>query len=302
MLHILLILLQLIGWIFLVILGILVLMICIILFTPFRYRGEGKSPGTLQETSVDFRLSWLCSLLQGRMMFRKETLSWQIRIGWKTFSSEGEIDKEKKHEEADFTKMRYQLEHSEKAEKKTQSSKPAETVTFISSKRRMSASDTTEEQSVKKRRKKAREFFGKIKYTFQSVCDTIKTLKKKKEIIFDFFTDEIHRAALQKLLNEMKRTFRYLMPRKGRIRLEYGFEDPASTGYLLAGISLLYPWIGSYSEIRPNFEEKVFRGDFFAAGRIRLVHVFMMLWRLILNREVRTTCFHGRRVLKKLQR
>lgn len=305
MLHILLILLQLIGWILLVILGILILTACMILLAPLRYRGEGSSPGTLADTSAEFRISWMWSLLFGEWVYQKEAVSWRIRIGWKTFSSQ----KEQIFEEAPHIPQNTGEETGETFRKadpsdrsKNSLNKEGNTGFDDSSQTGKTTRDAAEEQSSGKVTNRIGNFFNKFKYTFRSVCDTIKIFTKKKELLVDFFTDEVHKVALLKLLAELKKTFQRLAPRKGRIQLEYGFEDPASTGYLLAGISFLYPWIGAYSEIRPNFEEKIFRGDFFAEGHIRLIHFLTLLLHLIFSREVRTTFFHGRHILKKLQR
>ena len=147
-----------------------------------------------------------------------------------------------------------------------------------------------------------RRFPGKIKYTFHRICDKIKTirnkikiLKKKKEKLTAFIQSEIHQAALARLLKELKRLLRFLCPGKGSIDLEFGFSDPALTGYALAGISMAYPWIGSYTQITPDFEHKVFRGSLFIKGRIRLLYGLIFLWNMFLDRNVRITFRHIRK-------
>lgn len=78
---------------------------------------------------------------------------------------------------------------------------------------------------------------------FRKLCDNIKTLIKKKEVLEQFLKNEIHKNAFSKLIKETKQFAIKLRPRKAAIKAKFGFEDPSVTGYILALISIIYPFL-----------------------------------------------------------
>ena len=85
MVHILLLILKIIGWILLVILGILILLAGIFLFVPVRYRGDVLGEGEWENLFALLKFSWLCSLVKGEVSYQGGALKWKFRIAWKRF-------------------------------------------------------------------------------------------------------------------------------------------------------------------------------------------------------------------------
>ena len=85
MIHILLLILKIIGWILLVILGILILLAGIFLFVPVRYRGDVLGEGEWENLFALLKFSWLCSLVKGEVSYQGGALKWKFRIAWKRF-------------------------------------------------------------------------------------------------------------------------------------------------------------------------------------------------------------------------
>ena len=90
--------------------------------------------------------------------------------------------------------------------------------------------------------------------------------------------------------------FCFLKPSKCEADLEFGFSDPSVTGYVLAGASLIYPFIGECVEITPNFDEKVLKGNAMIKGRVHAVYFVIVLWNLLWNKNIRTTISHIRKL------
>ena len=90
--------------------------------------------------------------------------------------------------------------------------------------------------------------------------------------------------AFMKCLTELRRLFCFLKPSKCEADLEFGFSDPSVTGYVLAGASLIYPFIGECVEITPNFDEKVLKGKAMIKGRVHAVYFVIVLWNLLWNK------------------
>lgn len=87
MLHILLLILKIIGIIIAVILGILVLLVCVVLFVPVRYNVEAVSKGTLSETYMKARVTWLLHLVRVNLCYEDKVFSWQVRVAIKKIQS-----------------------------------------------------------------------------------------------------------------------------------------------------------------------------------------------------------------------
>ena len=80
MIHILLLILKIIGWILLVILGILILLAGIFLFVPVRYRGDVLGEGEWENLFALLKFSWLCSLVKGEVSYQGGALEVSNRM------------------------------------------------------------------------------------------------------------------------------------------------------------------------------------------------------------------------------
>ena len=85
MLHILLLILKITGIILAVILGILVLLVCIVVFVPVRYEANGKCSGKIQTLKVKGKVTWMFSLVRADIYYKENKLKWRLRIAWKKF-------------------------------------------------------------------------------------------------------------------------------------------------------------------------------------------------------------------------
>lgn len=121
MLHILLIILKIAGIILAVILGILVLLVCIVLFVPICYRGEAKTNGTLEDIRAHGQISWLFGLVRAVVDVRNKSPDFYIKIAWKSIGGRSEStqkeEENKKNEEINGYEERKKSEESEEAPK-----------------------------------------------------------------------------------------------------------------------------------------------------------------------------------------
>lgn len=331
MLHIILLILKIIGWILLAILGIMVLLLCITLFVPMRYRGEASCKGTLDSLYGRLRFSWLFHLISGYAVYEGGKLDWAVRIAWKKMRIEDESppeDEEFPYEAENTSDLadlpetdgqRAELSDSEgnKPEEVMSDELPAKSGSGIADEKQLEplmqggradeAAGAGAKQDAKlgffqKIRELVAKIFGKtgtiykkLKYTFLKFCGTIKSLLEKKDKLEEFITDEVHRSALFAALAEIRRLLRYLKPKKLQADIHFGFENPAITGNVLALISMVYPFIESHADIRPDFEQKILEGNLLIAGKVRTHYAAVILWNLVWNKDVRTTFRHIRK-------
>lgn len=88
--------------------------------------------------------------------------------------------------------------------------------------------------------------------------------------------DEKNQASLRLLWRQAKRLIAHLWPRKGAGTITFGFDDPYTTGQVLAAASMLYPFYYKQLTLCPIFEGgTVFEAQGSFRGRIRVVS---LLW------------------------
>lgn len=313
MIHILLLILKMIGVIIAVILGILVLLVCVVIFTPVRYQLDASCDGALDSLKVTGKVTWLLHLFRVDLIYEGRKLTWKIRAAWKRIKSEPEDDSALKEEVKDCEKeleeeLEKELEElaesgveerekesetSEKGKKASEkkSSQTTEKVLENSSERRKSIPEKTTEKSGLSEKTEKKHKADTIKCTIQKICDKIKLLSEKKEKIMEAVSDEVHKKAFIKTKNEVFKLLRRWKPKKLKADIHYGFEDPCLTGQVLAGLSVIYPFVGEHLEVEPDFENKVLEGSLQVKGNIRMFPIVCLLWNLVWCREVRKTYF-----------
>lgn len=330
LLHIIFLILKIIGCILLVVLGLLVLLILFALFTPLRYIAEGSCGGDVSSLDVHAHLNILFHLIGADIRYEKEKLSWDFHIAWKHFGNTQTVETEEikietdrtdetesRSENADGSEKRTSIEYKkskpENDSKKKNTIKPEripkeETVIKPENTKYERPSDTKAESEKSENfhnqdnhknetamEDKVENFFEKIKCTFQKTCAKIKLLMKKKDKLLDFLTDEIHKNAFTRTLAEFKKMMRRLKPKRLEMDICFGFEDPSVTGNILALYCMVYPSLGEYVNVTPDFQKKILKGNLFIKGHIRAGIFAAFGLNLIRNKNVRKTFQHIRK-------
>lgn len=304
MLHILLLILKIIGIILAIILGILLILIGIILFVPIRYEISAKCDGTIDSLKAKVKATWFLHLIRADIFLKGKILKWQVRGAWLKKSNQKKKG-EKKDESKEIKPVKEHNEVEETAVKDEKSEKSAEiseekckTAEEEIKKDRLeeSAKDINEkvetdsegdETTSKKSKKES--IIKKIKISVKNICDKIKDLLQKKDKITEFLTNDAHIRAFRKAKKELYVLLKKLKPKKTNIKLRFGFEDPATTGKVLGGLSILYPFLGEITEITPDFENQVLKGTVYLKGKIRFCHFAGMALKLILCKDIRSS-------------
>ena len=303
MLHMIALILKILGIVLAVILGIIVLLVCVILFVPVRYEAQAKFPGELKNAEAKVRFSWLLHLIAGEAVYRESEFKWKVRTAWFKFDGEEEQpvenvkeetkaviagQSEKVAERVETAETQCKPEPPEPEESKVDNTKPGKEALDHTAKKEQS--QTEEKVSIfQKLKSKLRSIWEKIKCTFVLIRDKIISVSEVKDRILAFLTDEIHKAAFLKAKKEIKWILRFLKPKKFSVKLHYGFEDPYTTGQVLAVLSMIYPFVGDNMSVQPDFEHKVMEGDAYLKGKLRMIYPAVYFIKLILNKNVRLT-------------
>ena len=308
MLHIILFILKIIGIILAAILGILVLLLCIVIFVPVRYVVTAESDGTIDGIKVRVRITWLLHLISAVMWFEERKMEYAIRIAWKKGKMErgesyGTVEEETVKTEKETVEEVEQTAPEIHEEYESDTAENQEEPTLSEG---MEAEQETISESSEKNKtffacigafgKKRKAFWDKwiqmiqkLKCTFTEFCDKIKLVLEKKEKVAEFIEDETHRTAFYALKREAGKLIKRLKPKKFAAKIHFGFEDPCLTGQVLAGLSVIYPFVGEHVDITPDFEKQILEGDFLMKGKIHVLHLIMLMWSLGWSKEVRKT-------------
>ena len=95
------------------------------------------------------------------------------------------------------------------------------------------------------------------------------------------------REAISLIKRELGRLLLHIAPQKFKLDVSFGFDDPATTGQVMAILSMLYP-IWSYDiSLHPDFENKVMSGHIYMRGRIRVFTLIRIAWRVYFNKNLK---------------
>lgn len=285
--------LKIIGWILLAVLGLFVLAVCFVLFTPLRYKGEAGCQGKKETLWARLQFSLLFRFAEGCVEYADGKTTWRLRVAWKQL--QGAEAKQVMEETASVAESMAENAQigvgipEEKPMEKTE--EPGERRSEEQGKSRKSA-EKSFEKSAKKAEDEKRSFFERIEYTFQVFCDKMNVLIEKKEKIRSFLEDEIHHAAFLKAIQSLKRLVLRLKPTDFSGNVRFGFEDPAVTGKTLAVLSVTAPFFEGNLEVEPEFQEEILEGELLIAGKLTAWKFAALVLELFTDKNIRKTISH----------
>ena len=324
MLQILFLIIKIIGIILAVLLGLALLILLLVLFVPVRYRAYGIRSS--RECRAEGRVSWLLRLLcipfsfqDGELEIRVKLLGFTILdplkeeeafrepVQRKTEQSAGkeeetagedsereEVPAEENAGEADASGS---FEASQADEAETSAQPASEGAGEAAAELENEASEGRFSRGFRELGRFLRaviRFFMKIprklknlKCTFQRFCDKIKRMVKRYREMKAFALDERTKAAVSLVWKQAGILLGQALPRKIRGRLHFGTEDPALTGQILGAIGIFYPLFMDNVKVEPDFEKPALDGELSLKGRLRIVTVLRIAWRLYRDKNVR---------------
>ena len=262
MLQILFLIIKIIGIILAVLLGLALLILLLVLFVPVRYRAYGIRSS--RECRAEGRVSWLLRLLCIPFSFQDGELEIKVKLLGFTI-----LDPLKGEEEA----------FREPVQRKTEQSAGKEEET--------AGEDSEREEVVIRFFRKIPRKLKNLKCTFQRFCDKIKRMVKRYREMKAFALDERTKAAVSLVWKQAGVLLGQALPRKIRGRLHFGTEDPALTGQILGAIGIFYPLFMDNVKVEPDFEKPALEGELSLKGRLRIVTVLGIAWRLYRDKNVR---------------
>ncbi len=315
--HVVLLILKIIGIILLILLAILIALILILLFVPIFYSAEGRYIENTPYAKACIR--FLFPLLHVFIKYENENPEGKVKLlGFTVYdffanrdsehgnkkvkkSSRNATDKTTKKTIKNVAKTdspSADVEDTRKIQLRKVETTHEVNGTDGQGEEQNSLSDEVKTQTLIE---KIRYFIFVIKEKWKAFLLAIKRLKEKgiqkkkkaEEIVqkITFYKKvwemEVTQSVFRKAKRSLYRLWRGVRPRKGKIRVCFGTDDPATTGEICAFIGMIYPFVGKYVMIEPDFEHKILEGDFYFKGYITCLMLLRVAWVVLFDKDIK---------------
>lgn len=299
-----------------ILLAVLVIVALAILFAAVRYCGKIS----FDDKKAQISIRWLGVVLRVPILITEKDLQWKVRVfGVPILRSDGAHKKrrskkssapkaqKRKAEKAAETVQKTQ--GSSKQEKKAPSVNLEKSPTAPEQEKQIApkqAADKTEEQIASKQTTDQREERSAFRQAderekkprgirqlflwLQNVIKIVRKIKKKVHSVqdlVDILRSDAGKAFICIVKENVIHLWKQIHPRRMRGKVIFGTGDPCSTGELLGVLALFYAWYGNGVQIIPDFEQKRIEGNVSFRGRIRMITLICIAWRIIKNKDGR---------------
>lgn len=96
-----------------------------------------------------------------------------------------------------------------------------------------------------------------------------------------------NQEALKLVIREVKYLLHHFRFRMLKGDITFGLDDPYTVGRILGLLSIFYPVYGEQFSVKPVFDRQVLEGDFSLRGKLRLIHIVVVLVRMYRNKTLR---------------
>ncbi|MBE5881673.1 MAG: DUF2953 domain-containing protein [Lachnospiraceae bacterium] len=300
--HILLLILKIIGIVLLVLIGIVLMLVLLLVFVPFCYRAEGSYYGDKPYAMA--RVRYLFPFLQVLVRYKDGEAEGKVKVFGFTvydlFSTKEEDTKsQKKDTEKEISVPASDIDADTDAETDAAEDISAPQEAEEISEHPSDDGDETEEKMSL--REKIHHFISVIKEKISAIIRKLKDIKEKgvqiKEKVdstvdklkhyYAIWQEDYTQRAFQKAKKSLYKLWKSIRPRKGNVRLHFGTGDPGSTGQMCGYYGMLYPFLGKYVMIEPDFENKIYEGDFYFKGHITVLSFLKVVWIVLFDKDIK---------------
>lgn len=286
-LTILLTVLKIIGLILAGLVGLVLILILWILFSPVRYKGRIKYSG---KPDIKIKASYLCHIFSAYFIMDGDGRKADFKIFWKSMLNRKTVasgkKKSKKHSDEtvkpDVTRPEATRTEAEQIKPEplriTESAAKAQADIKAPEKTVTPESKVSEKKPEQKKSifKKLKDVYNKIKDFFKGISDRVHSMAALRDKIFAEIDNADNREAVNYGLVLLKKVLKHILPRRHRIYIRFGTGDPASTGQYLGLMYAFAAWLGLNLVVTPDFEEKVFECDVPFKGHISIA--VLLVW------------------------
>lgn len=313
MIHIILLILKILGCILLGILALLLVILLIGLFVPFRYRLSGKF---CESSEADVSLRWLFGALRIQGALRGKAISAKAKFLWLTLfdtqkekgdTSLTDIDAsvfedeetvfETVSEAADVAPAQEPSDDDKTAEVQTEAraefpkaeiqqiSEPGSRAEAIPAPKKNFEKKPAKEAELPKLEKTP--LSEKLKGRIEKISQFFEKIGHKKDVAERFWNAQCTQNSIAFVKRALMSILKHIRPKKISGNIRFGMDRPADTGRILGAVSIICPLWGRDLKVIPDFERQIFEGELFIQGSVRLYIFVYWILRGLLSKDIR---------------
>ena len=325
MLGIILTVLKVIGIILLLILGLVLVLFLTVLFVPVRYKSNGDFE-KLEDSfacNVSANISWLLHIVSVNFILKNNNTDFKIKIFGIDILSKKNGEKEKAQTKiAKKQKDKKQVKQSKNIEQvKKNSDTPIDDVVnqntvnqntenHVKEYGRISQNDLSKKQSKDEYKEKKSDIQSKktgqtsdkknVFEKIKNICDKIRNVNSVKNSFIAYLKRDESKKAIKEIKNIILKVLKHILPGKLKARVRFGFEDPATTGDVLAVASVFYGIYGNKLNLEPEFEKEILEGEYSLKGRIRIFNLLIVAWKIYRNKWIKDFISFSKKSVQEL--
>lgn len=299
--------LKIIGFILLGLLAFLILLLLAVLFVPIRYRVVAQYE---EKAIARITAGWFLHLIGVRLVISDQEKSCKLKLFGiplidffsprkdrrKKRRSKSHQDKKpakksvhrnKQPVEQSVHQDEQPVEQSVHQDKQNSLQIKEERQQIGSEKEKASGFDTDQASDEKA------SFFTKVRIYINRISDKIKKIRKKETNLKEQYNKWLvvlkrdrTKEALEKCKNTLCKVLKAVLPRKWKLFVHYGMEDPALTADILGYYWMLFAVLSGHIDCQPDFENKVFECNLHAKGYIRMITMVIAGWKFLFDPDL----------------
>ena len=292
--------LKMIGFILLGLLAFLILLLLAVLFVPIRYRVVAQYE---EKAIARITAGWFLHLIGVRLVISDQEKSCKLKLFGiplidffsprkdrrKKRRSKSHQDKQpaKQSVHQDEQPVEQPVEQSVHQDEQNNLQINEEQQQIGSEKEKASGFDTDQASDEKA------SFFTKVRIYINRISDKIKKIRKKETNLKEQYNKWLvvlkrdrTKEALEKCKNTLCKVLKAVLPRKWKLFVHYGMEDPALTADILGYYWMLFAVLSGHIDCQPDFENKVFECNLHAKGYIRMITMVIAGWKFLFDPDL----------------
>ena len=265
----------------LVLVAIVLALLAIVLFWPVKYRGNGYFKE--KEHFLGFKASWLAGLVRFTFTFTEQT-HMTCKILWFDLLAKKQDDEcMNDTQDSGDVCLEDTLPDGE-------ATNTADHMAYMTDETKVerieSFEDTTETEkgcgvsdtdAVPK----------KQKFSFRQLCDKIVNIKENVSYYIAVLTSDATKETIHECKDILFKVFRKILPKKLHATALFGFGEPDVTGQVYGAYCMFSDVLGKNVIVTPDFEKKIFCGEFSCKGKIRGITLLVAAIKLYFHKGLR---------------
>jgi len=288
--------LKVIGIILLCILGLILLLLLLTLFSPLTYNVVAS--GSMESYKVKAKIGWFLNIFRVNVCFKDGKLKLRVRIIGIPFNLGAKSEKKQKREETLPAQLPEVVETIEAAE--TVVTDPIEAdeeillieeVTEEPKEELEKKPKLSEEEKQRLKEEKARMKAEKKEAAKRAREEKIKQIKEyisKGKEAWAYLQEAETKKAISLAKDVLKKVLKHILPRKFKGHVDFGLEDPSTTGTVVAAVCAAYPVHKGNMIVTPYFDtdKMILRGKAQVKGHIIMCYLLIQGLRILTNKRI----------------